>query len=87
LGEEVFSELEIKIDALIAKVQNLKQEKIRLDGEIEIEKGKNQELETENSSLKEELQELKNTFEDRGKKLDFVTDKIQSLLSKLETVD
>lgn len=87
MGEEIFSELEIKIDALISKVLNFKQEKSALLQEIEIETGKNRELETENSALKEEIQKLRNNIEDRQNKLDGAADKIQALLSKLESVE
>lgn len=85
--EEIFSELETKIEGLIFKVQNFNQEKNKLEKEIEIQKGKNQELETINFKLKEEMRDLKNTFEDQKKKLDITATKIQGLLSRLESVE
>lgn len=85
--EEIFSELETKIEGLIFKVQNFNQEKNKLEKEIEIQKGKNQELETINFKLKEEMRDLKNNFEDQKKKLDITAAKIQGLLSRLESVE
>jgi Seryl-tRNA synthetase N-terminal domain. len=87
LVEEIFSELETKIEGLIFKVQNFNQEKNKLEKEIEIQKGKNQELETINFKLKEEMRDLKNNFEDQKKKLDITAAKIQGLLSRLESVE
>lgn len=86
MGDEIFSELEHKIEELIVKVQTHTQEKNGLKREIEEQKGKIQELESENARLKEELQEVRNNFENRQKKLDSAANKIQGLLSKLEAV-
>jgi seryl-tRNA synthetase len=87
LVEDIFSELEIKIDDLILKVRKLKQEKNLLEQDIAVQSGKSRELETENNTLKEEVQNLKSTFEDQRKKIDGAAEKIQALLSKLESVD
>jgi peptidoglycan hydrolase CwlO-like protein len=54
--------------------------------EIEEQKGKIQELESHNAQLKEEIQEIRNNYENRQKKLDAAAGKIQGLLSKLESV-
>lgn len=85
--EDIFSELEIKIDDLILKVRNLKQEKNSLEQEIAVQSGKSREFETENNALKEEVRNLKSNFEDQRKKLDGAAEKIQALLSKLESVE
>jgi seryl-tRNA synthetase len=85
--ENIFSELEIKIDDLILKVRNLKQEKNSLEQEIAVQSGKSLEFETENNALKEEVRNLKSNFEDQRKKLDGAAEKIQALLSKLESVE
>jgi len=87
LVEDIFSELEIKIDDLILKVRNLKQEKNSLEQEIAVQSGKSREFETENNALKEEVRNLKSNFEDQRKKLDGAAEKIQALLSKLESVE
>jgi seryl-tRNA synthetase len=87
LVEDIFSELEIKIDDLILKVRNLKQEKNSLEQEIAVQSGKSREFETENNALKEEVRNLKSHFEDQRKKLDSAAEKIQALLLKLESVE
>jgi predicted RNase H-like nuclease (RuvC/YqgF family) len=87
LGDEIFTELENKIEGLFAKVINLKQEKNKLEREIEEQKGKIRELESENQSLKKEIAEVKNTDEIRRKKLDAAAEKIQKLLVKLEAAE
>jgi seryl-tRNA synthetase len=87
LAEEIFSELEIKIERLILKVQNFNQEKDGFEKEIEVQKGKNQELETINLKLKEEIRDLRNNYEDQRKKLDVTASKIQGLISKLESIE
>jgi predicted RNase H-like nuclease (RuvC/YqgF family) len=87
LGDEIFTELENKLDGLFAKVRHFKEEKNILEQKIEEQKGNIQELESENASLKNEIAEVKNTDEIRRKKLDVAAAKIQSLLVKLETVE
>jgi seryl-tRNA synthetase len=87
LAEEIFSELETKIETLILKVQNFNQEKNKFEKEIEIQKGKNQELDSINLKLKEEIRDLRNNYEDQRKKLDVTASKIQGLISKLESIE
>ena len=87
MAEEIFSELETRIERLILKVQKFNQEKNGFEKEIEIQKGKNQELETIHLKLKEEFQDLKNNYEDQRKKLEVTAGKIQGLLSKLESIE
>ena len=87
MAEEIFSELETKIETLILKVQNFNQEKNKFEKEIEIQKGKNQELDSINLKLKEEIRDLKNNYEDQRKKLEITASKIQGLLSKLESIE
>ena len=87
MADEIFSELEIRVERLILKVQKFNQEKNGFEKEIEIQKGKNQELEIINSKLKEEFQDLKNNYEDQRKKLEVTAGKIQGLLSKLESIE
>ena len=87
MAEEIFSELETKIETLILKVQNFNQEKNKFEKEIEIQKGKNQELDSINLKLKEEIRDLKHNYEDQRKKLEVTAGKIQGLLSKLESIE
>ena len=87
MAEEIFSELETKIETLILKVQNFNQEKNKFEKEIEIQKGKNQEVDSINLKLKEEIRDLKNNYEDQRKKLEITASKIQGLLSKLESIE
>ena len=86
MGDDIFIELENKIEGLIVKVQSFTQEKNKMVLEIEEQKGKIQELESHNAQLKEEIQEKRNNYENRQKKLDAAAGKIQGLLSKLESV-
>lgn|GEM_PF-1166992 len=86
MGDDIFIELENKIEGLIVKVQSFTQEKNKMVLEIEEQKGKIQELESHNAQLKEEIQEIRNNYENRQKKLDAAAGKIQGLLSKLESV-
>jgi seryl-tRNA synthetase len=87
LGDDIFIELENKIEGLIVKVQSFMQEKNSLTREIGEQKGKIQDLESENAQLKKEILEVRNNFENRQKKLDAAAGKIQGLLSKLEAVE
>lgn len=85
--DEIFSELENKIDGLILKVQTYTQEKNSLEKEIEEQKGKIRELESENIRLQAEIKEVKDSFENRQKRLDAAAGKIQGLLSRIEAVE
>jgi uncharacterized coiled-coil DUF342 family protein len=87
LVDEIFSELENKIDGLILKVQTYTQEKNGLEKEIEEQKGKIRELESENIRLQAEIKEVKDSFENRQKRLDAAAGKIQGLLSRIEAVE
>ncbi len=87
MEEEVFSELENKIERIIIKIQNYKKEKGELEGTIEEQKGKIQEIESVNETLKKGIEEIKNSYEIRQKKLDQAAEKIKNLLIKLETVE
>ncbi|MDD5672974.1 MAG: cell division protein ZapB [Chitinivibrionales bacterium] len=84
---DIFSELEKKVTMLIDVVQTLKNEKKQSGAELEAKTGRIGELEGENRHLKQELEALKNNCDDRQKKIEAAADKIQGLLSKLETVE
>jgi predicted RNase H-like nuclease (RuvC/YqgF family) len=87
LGDEIFTELENKIESLFTKVQNFKQEKNKLEQKIEEQKGTIQDLESQNVSLKKELEEIKNNDGIRQKKLESAADKVRRLLEKLDNAE
>ena len=87
MGDEIFSELENKIESLCSRIQIVKQEKNNLESIIEEQKGIIEKLESENLLLKKEIEEAKNNYQIRQRKLDAATEKIQGLLTKLETVE
>jgi FtsZ-binding cell division protein ZapB len=86
LSADILSQLENKIDKLISTVKTLKEEKDRLSDEMKDYKQKIRESETGSEGLVSECESLKKSNEDKQKKLDSVTEKIQGLLSKLESV-
>ena len=87
MGDEIFTELENKIESLYTKVQNFKIEKNKLEQKIEEQKGTIEDLESQNVSLKKELEEVKNNDEIRQKKLEAAADKVRRLLIKLDDVE
>jgi FtsZ-binding cell division protein ZapB len=86
LSADILSQLENKIDKLISTVKTLKEEKDRLSDEIKAHKQKIRESETGSEGLVGECESLKKSNEDKQKKLDSAAEKIQGLLSKLESV-
>jgi predicted RNase H-like nuclease (RuvC/YqgF family) len=87
LDDDIFAELENKIESLFAKVQNFKLEKSALERKVEEQKGRIAGLESENGLIKKELEEVRNNDELRQKKLDGAAEKIRKLLMKLEAVE
>jgi chromosome segregation ATPase len=87
LEDEIFSVLENKIEGLCLAIQNYKKEKNNLELKIEEQKGIIGTLESENETLKREIEEVKNNYQLRQRKLDVAAEKIQGLLTKLETVE
>jgi uncharacterized coiled-coil DUF342 family protein len=73
LSIEMLTELEKKVTMLISLVQTLKTEK--------------KQSVADSDQLKKELDLLKESCDDRQKKIDAAAQKIQGLLSKLETVE
>ena len=78
--------MENKIDTLIATVASLKEEKNRLAEEVDLRKKKLLELESGNQAFVDEFESLKKSNEDKQKKLDSAAEKVQGLLTKLESV-
>jgi len=85
LPADILTQLEHKIDKLISTVKTLKEENGRLSEEIKVHKQKIRESETGSEGLAGECELLKKSNEDKQKKLDSAVEKIQGLLSKLES--
>jgi FtsZ-binding cell division protein ZapB len=86
LSADILSQLENKIDKLISTVKTLREEKDRLSEEMKAQQQKIRESETGSEGLVSECESLKKSNEDKQKKLDSAAEKIQGLLSKLESV-
>lgn len=79
-------QLETKIDMLISTITLLREEKKKLSEEGELRSQKIREFESGNKAIVEELESLKNSNEEKQKKLDSAAEKVQGLLAKLESV-
>jgi chromosome segregation ATPase len=86
LSGEFLSELENKIDTLLSRIQSITQEKNGLETEAKVCREKHGDLETQNQKLKNELDSLRKQYEETEKKLDDTAERIQGLLTKLESV-
>lgn len=86
MSADILTQLEHKIDKLISTIKTLREENDRLSDEIKTHKQKIRESETGSEGLVGECESLKKSNEDKQKKLDSVAEKIQGLLSKLESV-
>lgn len=84
---EYIDELEQKIDAIIAVVQELKNDKSKLSDQIQEQVTKIESLETENSNLAGQIGTIQGSNDDRQQKIDTAAAKIQALLAKLEAVE
>jgi chromosome segregation ATPase len=86
LSVDSLTQLENKIDGLIANMKTLKEEKTRLSEELEQKNTVIREFEAGTQSSAGEIELLKKNLEDKQKKLDSAAEKIQGLLTKLESV-
>jgi FtsZ-binding cell division protein ZapB len=86
LSLDSLSQLETKIDMLISTITSLREEKKKLSEEAELNSQKIREFESANKAIVEELESLKNSNEEKQKKLDSAAEKVQGLLAKLESV-
>lgn len=80
-------ELENKVQSLISLLDNVRRENDRLRQEMTDHASKMSEMESENNQLKQELDALKNSSFDQKSKLETVTERIQGILSRLESVN
>ena len=83
---EFLDELENKIDGLIANLNRMKDENVKLSQKLDHVNGRIGDMETENRNLKSELESLKTDSQGRQDKLNAAAERIKSLISKLETV-
>jgi FtsZ-binding cell division protein ZapB len=86
LSADFLTQLELKIDTLISKIQTLKEEKNRLSEEVENERKKSRDAESGAQALANECESLRKSNGEKQNKLDNAAEKIQGLLSKLESV-
>ena len=85
MAVEFLNELESKIDTLLLSVKTFKEENAKLSEELAVAKEKISELDTANGSMKDELESLRKNSEEKQNKLDSAAEKIQGLLSKIES--
>ena len=83
---EIFTKLENQIERLVEKVNSFQKEKENLVQEIAEKKSRIENLEQENNQLKEDLSKVSGNVDDRERQINLATDKIQGLLSKLESI-
>ena len=79
-------DLENKVQSLITVLDFVRKENDRLKQELADSSGKISTMETENNRLQAELDTLKSDTADHKIKLDSVTERIQSILGRLESV-
>ena len=77
---------ENRIDSLITTVNDLKQENATLKEQIKQRKQEVEELSSQKGDVDKLIETLKGESEQRQKKLDLATEKIQALVTKLESV-
>jgi FtsZ-binding cell division protein ZapB len=86
LALEVINDLEVRIDALIQAFNGLKEERDTLKAEINDKENSIQNLNEENQNLRKELQSLREISDVQQGKVKTAAEKIQELISKLESV-
>jgi len=85
LAVEILLELETKIDTVLSSVKTLKEENAKVSQDLAETRQKIQELEAINTTLARDLESSKNEVNDKQAKLDNAIEKIQGMLSKLES--
>ncbi|MBN1576136.1 MAG: cell division protein ZapB [Chitinispirillaceae bacterium] len=79
-------DLENKVQTLITTLENVRQENDRLKQELTDRSSKISVMESDNNQLNLELSALKATTIDHKNKLETVTERIQGILARLESV-
>ena len=85
MAVEILLELETKIDTVLSSVKTLKEENAKVSQDLAETRQKIQELEAINTTLARDLESSKNEVNDKQAKLDNAIEKIQGMLSKLES--
>ena len=80
-------ELENKVQSLITMLDTVKKENARLKQELSDSSSKISAMEAENNQLKKELDTLKTDTVDDKDTLNAVTERIQNILVRLESVN
>lgn len=83
---EFLSELENKIEALLSSLERMKQENQEINKQFEKNNGRLAEIESENISLKNELETIRSDSQSRQEKMNAAAERIQGLLARLESV-
>ncbi|MBN1760849.1 MAG: cell division protein ZapB [Chitinispirillaceae bacterium] len=84
---KVLDDLENKVKSLISMLESVRKENDSLKQELSTRSSKISAIETENNQLKTELDSLKNDTADNRTKLESVTERIQNILVRLESVN
>ncbi len=83
---EFLSELETKIDVLIKSLAQSREEVVTISTEFEKAKDRITELELENMELKSESESIRSDVDVKQDKINSAAQRIQDLISKLDTV-
>lgn len=83
---EFLNDLENKVQALISKLDDIRQENSRLKEELEQSGEMMTQMENDNVQLKSELESIKADSQGKDEKLSVTAERIQGLLAKLEAV-
>ncbi|MDO5575936.1 MAG: cell division protein ZapB [Fibrobacter sp.] len=83
---EFLNDLENKVQALISKLDDIRQENSRLKEELEQSGEMMAQMENDNVQLKSELESIKADSQSKDEKLSVTAERIQGLLAKLEAV-
>jgi predicted nucleic acid-binding Zn-ribbon protein len=86
LDIKYLDELENKVQTLLVTLENVRRENDRLKGELTESSSKISAIESENNQLSQELSALKTAATDQKGKLDLVTERIQNILTRLDSV-
>jgi chromosome segregation ATPase len=86
LATEMIEELERKIDTVIERTSQLKEENVRLREELDSKNEFAKQLETEKNSLNERLGHLESDVQTKQDTLNQAAEKIRNLLNKLESL-
>lgn len=81
---EFLNDLENKISALLATLDSVRKQNAEYVKELEERDAKISSLETENDTLKKELEQIKSSAANQQEKLHLTTEKIQGILARLE---